>query len=527
VTAAFVYLTVCSIRNGIRLRVRRLRQVRYLLIGCGLALYVGSMLWSRPASGLVSISPDYRQYAEAAAVVIALVLLGLAWVLPNSLALAFTSSEVHFLFPAPITRRQLIGYKLSRLLLGAAGTSLFFTLIIAPPRLLPAAAFAGRTFVILAVMGLYQTGVSLYRKSVEEHVRLRTAHHFAVMATALVLTPAAAWVLARVALAPAGELVRVLPLAAALLIACWWWVLRSDASFEEAAAEAAEQVRLATGKGYMMRPRLRPNRSSPFRLAPHGPIEGAILWKNWMLISRPSRAGIFTITVLLVGLFIGVWVTADLARGRSMVGALSYFAAASVVLLGPSMLRVDLRQDLAHLAIIKTWPAGGAAVFRGELLAPLIALSLGAALPILAGSALDDKMMLDPSASAWVRASFGVSALLVASTIVLAQLIIQNGIAVTFPAWVSLAPSASIGGVERMGQMMVTMYGGILALLVASILPAGAAAAAWFLGAGWWTAPLIPSLAFSIVLAVECAAATAVFGQILDRADLQDVATVE
>ena len=33
------------------------------------------------------------------------------------------------------------------------------------------------------------------------------------------LTPAAAWVLARVAFAPAGELLIVLPLAAALLVA--------------------------------------------------------------------------------------------------------------------------------------------------------------------------------------------------------------------------------------------------------------------------------------------------------------------
>ena len=59
---------------------------------------------------------------------------------------------------------------------------------------------------------------------------------------ALILTPAAAWVLARVAFAPAGELLYVLPLAAALIIASCVWVLRSDASFEEAAAESAEQA---------------------------------------------------------------------------------------------------------------------------------------------------------------------------------------------------------------------------------------------------------------------------------------------
>ena len=447
--------------------------------------------------------------------------------LPNSLALQFTSAEVQFLFPAPVTRRQLIGYKLSRLLLGAAGMSVFFTLLMAPPRLLPAAGFAGRAFLIVAVMALYQTGVSLYRKSAEERVRLQGARRIGVLATALILTPAAAWVVARVAFATAGELLYVLPLAAALIIANCVWVVRSDTSFEEAAAESAERLRLAISKGQLKLPRPRANRSSSYSLAPTGPIESAILWKNWTLIGRPSRAAIVIITMLLGSLFVGLWVTADLGRGLSMFGLLSFIAAIIIVMFGPATVRVDLRQDLAQLAIIKTWPVSGSAVFRGELLAPLIALSVGAGLPILLGSALDDKMMLGPGASPAVRAGFAVAALLVATTLVLAQLVIQNGIAVTFPAWVRVTPDGSIGGVERMGQMMITLYGGLLALALAVIVPVGAAAAAWFLVGASWTAPLIPSVVFAAMLVLECAAAAEIFGRILDRADLQDVAIVE
>jgi hypothetical protein len=166
-------------------------------------------------------------------------------------------------------------------------------------------------------------------------------------------------------------------------------------------------------------------------------------------------------------------------------------------------------------------------VFRCELLAPFIALALGVSLPILLGSALDDKMLLGQEAGATARVLFAVAALLVGSTLLLAQLVIQNGIAVTFPAWVQLTPGAGVGGIEMMGQTMITMYGGMLALALASIVPAGAAAAAWFLLDGSWTVPLIPSLVFTAILAVECAAATEVFGRILDRADLLDIATVE
>ena len=75
--------------------------------------------------------------------------------------------------------------------------------------------------------------------------------------------------------------------------------------------------------------------------------------------------------------------------------------------------------------------------------------------------------------------------------------------------------------------MMITLYGGLIALMLCLIVPVAAAAAAWFLVGGSWTAPLIPSVVFAVTLVVECAAATEVFGRILDRADLQDVAIAE
>ena len=497
------------------------------MIALGLILYAGSMLWNRPAAGVLAIPSAYRENSEVAAALIATLLLGLAWVLPNSLALAFTLAEVHLLFPAPITRRQLIGYKLSRLLIGAVGTSLLVTLFVAPPRLLPAAGFAARTFVILAIMTLYQTGVSMYRKRAEQGAGGPAGPRIAVITAAVMIMPAAGWMVARFALGEPSELVYTLPLAAALLTACWVWILRSDAAFEEAAAESAEKVRRAGMHGSRTRPRLRPNRSSGFNLAPHGPLETAILWKNWMLITRPSRGAVLAGAVLLVSVSAGVWFSADAAHGRSLVGFLSFVTAGIVVLMGPTMLRVDLRQDLAHLAMIKTWPVRGAAVFRGELLAPLIALSLGAALPILLGAALDDRMTLSAGAPLALRAQVAAAALLVAASVVLAQLVIHNGIAVTFPAWVRVTPGAGVGGVEVMGQTMVTFYGGLFALMLAVILPASAAGGAWFFVSGSGVAWLVPAAVFAAVLGVECVIATELLGSVLDRTDLQDLAIVE
>jgi hypothetical protein len=96
---------------------------------------------------------------------------------------------------------------------------------------------------------------------------------------------------------------------------------------------------------------------------------------------------------------------------------------------------------------------------------------------------------------------------------------VQNGIAVTFPAWVRITPGTGTSGVEAMGQMLVVMYGGLFVALLAALVPGAVAAVLMFFTGGI----LLPAIAFSAVLLVECYAATEILGRILDRTDLQDV----
>ena len=129
-TGIFVYLTVCSIRNSVRLRIRRLRRPRYLLIAVGFVLWVGSMLLGRRTSGPLGFIAVDGARAQLIAAGVATVMLGSAWLLPLAAALRFTSAEVQFLFTAPITRRQLIGYKVCRLLLGATPSGPFLAILV-------------------------------------------------------------------------------------------------------------------------------------------------------------------------------------------------------------------------------------------------------------------------------------------------------------------------------------------------------------------------------------------------------------
>ena len=99
--------------------------------------------------------------------------------------------------------------------------------------------------------------------------------------------------------------------------------------------------------------------ATPFTLAPDGPPETAILWKNLILVGRyVSLRTLLRLLPLVVVL--GVVARANAGGGvAAFAGAMALPLAAMAVLLGPQMMRNDLRQDLARLPLLKTWPVRG------------------------------------------------------------------------------------------------------------------------------------------------------------------------
>src|SRR6476659_3561120 len=136
-----VYLTLSSIKNRFLVRLRRLRKPRYLIgliVGLG---YFYTFFWRRAFSargaGAFSQMPNVHAAIEVFGAAALFVIAALAWVWPgrNRPALAFTRADVHFLFPAPFTRRQLIRYKVLRSQLGALIGSAIMTLFLRPASL--------------------------------------------------------------------------------------------------------------------------------------------------------------------------------------------------------------------------------------------------------------------------------------------------------------------------------------------------------------------------------------------------------
>ena len=156
---------------------------------------------------------------------------------------------------------------------------------------------------------------------------------------------------------------------------------------------------------------------------------------------------------------------------------------------------------------------------RGEMLAPAIALSAAAlAAVVISGLAAPAGMLSsDGRLGLIVGATAGGLALIVA------QLVIQNGIAVAFPAWVRITPAAGSGGVELIGQSLMVLYGGWLLLIAASILPGVAAATVLFMLGG----AALPGMTFAVLLLFECFVAIECLGRLFERIDLRDVALAE
>jgi len=520
VTGVFLYLTACSIRNSVRLRFRRLRQPRYLLIALGLILYIGSITLGRPPSGSFGVVALDSVRARVIAVSVATLLLASGWVFPVGAALRFTSAEIQFLFTAPISRRQLIGYKLSRMLIGSVGTGVFLTVFVGPTRLMPALLFAAKCAVVVTLLTLHGVGIATYRSQAKEVGRL-PLRRWPILLAACLLTPLAAAGLVFLAFSPAAQFTAALPIAALIAGANVMWIVRTDSAFEEAATEAADKMNRAIAAGQLFKPRKPRARPSRFRLAPRGSVETAILWKNWMLLGRASKLALI-VPAIAVASFIFMVVSEGVVTAE-LVGEISMFVVAIATLLGPAMLRIDLRQDLTHLALIKTWPVRGAALIRGELLAPAIVLSLWAAAAIAIGSAVAPGLLLVDQVGFGARVTFAIAAVFAATAVITAHLVVHNGLAVYFPAWVELKPAPGAAAIEMNVRMMLLMYGSMIILGFVVMLPAAAGFLAYMVTGGL----LISSMVFAALLTGEALAATELLGRVLDRTDLQDVVVAE
>jgi ABC-2 type transport system permease protein len=562
VIGTFAYLLGRSVRNRLTRQARRLRQPRYVV-----ALALGAAyLWlvffqQRPTAPAAAAA--HQGWVEVAGAIGLALAVAWSWVFAvERRVLAFSPAEVTFLFSAPVTRRQLIHFKLLRSQLVILFNTLLWTLLLSRERFGASGWLrAVSLWVLLTTLALHRLGASFVLTTLAEHggagARRRvislTLVAVALSAsswTALEARPAltAAWdeglgpflsslaaaasgpiptallspfrlMMAPLAAATAGAWVHAMGPALAIMAAHYVWVVRSDAAFEEAAVEESlRRARRTASRG--TRPPVSTRRSAPlYRLGPLGSPAGAILWKNLTAVARTGRPRGTALVLLAAGAVLGALSFRAGGHLAEIVGWFATLWTGFLVVVGPQWVRSDLRGDLPKLDLLRTYPLHGRSIVAAEVAASTVVLSaLQLGVATVAYLAFLGNRAMEPDLAQ--RTAILIGAILLLPAVNLLGLLIQNGAAVLFPAWVQLGAGRP-GGVEALGQNMLAILAHVLVLGAALLVPA-AIGAAIVLGLRQWLNAwvLVPAaLAAIVVIAAEAVVVVRWLGRVFERTD--------
>ncbi len=574
VFGVFAYLTTTSMRNRFRAKVKQLKNPRYsvaLLFGVA---YIWFFLFRPPGAG--SARPNLFGSANIQLIAsLGVFILFMRWWLfgNDRSALAFSPAEIQFLFPAPITRRALIQFKLLRSQIAIVFNAILWVLIFGRGGAeLPAVLRVMSVWAMLSIFTLHRLGATIVRASTTQHGKAGARRNvvalivFGAVAAGLIWTaitgyssvrnasgirqvteaittllrqpvPHALLAPFRVLLAPtfANTIADWAPKFAIVVVGLalhYVWVLRTELAFEDAAVEASA----ARAKRIEAMKARRSGNAAPVRagnrtwipLAPSGHPAMAILWKNILALSRTSGSSMVGVMVIISTFVImAVFIS---SQGRTgFASLLGYFALAMMgfsVLVGARFVRIDLRQDLVHLRLLRTYPIDGSALVAAEIAGSTIVLTaIQMGLLLFAHVALlsAPEVPLDPW-SRWLIVAAAPLALLVFNA---ATVTIQNGAALLFPAWVKLGTAKS-GGIEVLGQSLLTMAASLAALALALVPPAIAGGATFLAVTTVFDGTAIAGAAAGcaigvLALGIEVAMAMMMLGEVFERGEMVGV----
>ena len=566
---AAIYLIGRSLVNATRRRVARLRQPKYLigLVVGGLYFY---WFFFRPRRG-AGLGAVASPGGEIVAVGLVGTLVLLKWLFGTAeTPFTFSLAETQYLFPAPLTRRQVIDFKLLRSQLPLFLSAVLSALIFSGGQVTGVRLFrVVGLWVVYSTLQLHYAGASLVRASLTQHgvtgLRRRlgpligvaslvalvwwslrralpgivaafedgSAQGYAALARVMhtgppgvLLWPLQALVAPLVAASPAACASR-LPAALLVLTVHYVWVVRSTLAFEEAAVEhAARMARRieAARQGRWGERSMRAQQTTGpirLRLAPTGAPAGAILWKNAVGATRDLSQRTLVLTVALV---IGgsMALASGQLRALDLVAVILVALGAMALVLGPLVARCDLRQDLEMLDVLKGYPVQGRELVAGEVAAPVTLIGLvvwSCLLGAFAATAARPGLELPPLGD---RLALLLAALPATAAVLLVLVLVQNAAVLLFPAWIGVGRDRAVG-LEATGQRILMSAGSMIVLfvvLVPAVLAGGiAGVGAHAAGVSMlWTLPL-GSLVGAGVVAFEGALAVHFLGGVFDRMD--------
>ena len=577
---ALGYLVTRSFVNGVLFRLRRLRQPKYLLgaiLGAayfyfyfGRFLAVSRMPWGAESG------PASPHGLEIGAAILFVATIVLSWILPASrAAIAFTEAEIAFLFPAPITRRTLVIMRLVKSQFALLLFSAFMTLLsgrfhlgsevwmriggwwvimntlnmhrlgasFALQRLRERGMADGkRRVLVVLVLVAFVALVEFMRRSLPPPPDLATALRGGGEVTNYIVqllhTGPLRYVLAPFKLIVAPNFahegvtfLRALLPALGIMALHFIWVVRADVSFEDASIEAAKKraaFLAARGRGELRaRGKSDKARTPLWRLRPTGFAPIAFIWKSLLKSGGRRTLGRWAafFAVLAAGAFALGRVedlTKPLVVTAFIIGGGCYIALLiSFVMIG-QLSAAQLRQGIATMDLLKTYPIPGWQIALGELAGPVLLgslmqwCSLGIGLMLLSIAP-----PLHPHLGTITAIAGGIALLLPIFN--LSTAILPCAGALLYPGW--FRPQESTGpGIENTGMKLILGIAQLLAVVVAMIPVAFFGAVAFFAVAKFTTAAEWPALAAGgtalLILAMETGLGIAWLGSLYDEFDV-------
>ncbi len=331
-------------------------------------------------------------------------------VLTTEGAITFSAAEVNFLFPAPLSRRQVLAYKV----LGTLGTSLLSTLLLTlflrQYAVNMAAAAVGLLLAVM-FMQLFQMALALLASSVGARAysrRRKIVLAVLVLLAAVAVAPAVARTVGKGGEAMLAE-VEASPVAQAVLAPFAWFVnaftaerlwpdlvqwaglglllnlallvlvftldahyLETSAAVSERAYARLERLRrggpttaalLGWGKARLSVPSL-----------PHWGGVGPLAWRQLTTALRAPWA------LAVVVIVMGVFLVPSLAEGPRRATAaldtgLTITLFVAVAIFVPPLLPFDFRGDIDRMEVLKTLPVPSWRLVVGQLLTPVAFVS--------------------------------------------------------------------------------------------------------------------------------------------------------
>ncbi len=545
-TRAYLYYLRCSTKNRFRSIGEKLRRPRYLL---GLLAMFGYFF-------LIFRNPGSRHAASGAAVARESTLYGfgvfyllqvlLFHLFGSRRGLLFSPSEVQFLFPAPVTNRQVLIFKWMTAQIGLFISSLILSLIVSRYGIFSMRYGIPGFWVAHNVLYLHNQSMNLILPFLRERgrggrllARLPLILLLVGIAAAIVSVQPAGGDLAevigraresvpvRVFLWPFASLVRpalahgpldlVVSLWAPLLLFGLFAALAliPKIPFHDRALESSERVAKLKTEGLdalvpLDKKKQVVKRPTALPLAPVGPVWRAIIWKNVLSLGRlPRRVWVgLGLGMAFMGFFMFFMTNlkGEGAQTASHIGLVLLAVLAYGSMLAPAMLRVDLRIDIPHFDVLKSMPIRGRDLIFGEVMGSVLLLFAAQAVLLLVAATLIRQVMT--TQVGWeIKGPLLVAALPAAFAMDFIFLTQENLLALWLPSFVRFGRGMR-QGFDQFGQNLLGALVRATSAILLLVAPGALGAGVGFAFIHWgevspWTAIAAASLTASPLLFLE------------------------